>query len=260
MEVKLHYYSERGMVDSLLHVISSSTNNCRELLKTIYDVDGNQVLKSKIDWIKKVDIFNEFSLGKHGFGEPDLIIKVSYDNGLKPNLLFVEAKIASFSSSVNSKMIENCYKKHTSDINIQLRLKNRFVKAYFSREKSVEIIDNGNDNNMDFKDTRKLKKKDLVNYLDEFVFKGIDKDNYSRQIYYVALTKDGNDNPFKKPKRTKKECKEIVDYLPFKKDSEEYKHLAYFNYYEINKLLNIEENKKYNEMFNGSLNLEKNKY
>ncbi len=268
MDVKLHYYSERGMVDSILHAISNPENGkCKELLKSIYDINNNQLFADdKIKIIKKVDLFNEFSLGKQGFGEPDLIIKVALDDDQLPIILFVEAKIDTFARSVTVPVEgENCYKNHTSDINFQFRLKKRFVDAFFNEklnEKGERIVlDNGDKdksgNEMDHTSERKLEKPELVNYLINFVFKGINKNNYKEQIYYVSLTNDDN-NPYETERKIKgKSSRSIEEYLPFEKDSAEYNHLAYFKFKEIKDIL--KDCNEYN-MFEGALDLKKNIY
>lgn len=206
-KMKLHYYSERGMVNSIIQSIYQYKSSMLAFLEGIKEKGsktkkllGNIVLKE----IEMIDVYDEISLGD--FGDPDIIIKITYtDKSRNPILLFIEAKVGTYLNSVNKKSIftDNSYKNNASRINFQLRLKKRFVDAYLKNPKANVICDRTKDGTYDYKN-RKLEKESLVELIKENIMAGIQADH----VYYITMTSD-EDDPFP--------CDE--NYLPFKDSS-----------------------------------------
>lgn len=217
---KLYYYSERGMVNAIVLSIYKYKEAMFHFLKCIKTINEKSIFENiNLKDIKEVSIFNEFSL--NGFGDPDLIIRVDfYDKESK--LFFIEAKVKTYEESVKGQTIfvDDSYrvKGNSSRINFQLRLKQRFVDAYktYLKDSNDKIISN-KDNNYDYKE-RVLKKKSIINFLNNYIMKDIDIEN----VYYVSMTSNNN-NPYD------------IDsaFLPFKSDEYGYNKLCYILYKDI---------------------------
>lgn len=205
LKCKLHYYSERGMVNALCYSLYGYKYARIHFLKTIKKKDGNRLLSDeKINGIKGFDIFNEFSFG--GFGDPDLILKLTYDNDASM-LFFIEAKVGKYSQSA-SKAIEDGYKNNASKINFQLNLKKRFIKVIQDADEIISPKINESDYD------RKLKKQMLIRYINKIIVGNTKTDN----IYYVSMTSD-KDNPYKDAK------------LPFENDDDHLCYILYDSFY-----------------------------
>ena len=219
---KLYYYSERGMVNAIVLSIYKYKEAMFHFLKCIKRINKTTVFNDvKLADIKAVSIFNEFSF--NDFGDPDLIIRVDF-NSKKSQLFFIEAKVKTYKDSVKDNKIfaSNSYAKkgNSSRINFQLRLKQRFVKAYneyLNMSKNEEICST-NDNDYDYK-KRLLKKKSVIDFLNNDIMNGIEFDN----IFYVSMTSD-NDNPYNID----------ADLLPLRETEAGYNNLCYLLYKDIN--------------------------
>ncbi len=179
MKVNLHYYSERGLVNTLINWIKDNCDNTEELNK-FFDLLGVKLTDDS-----NIDIYDEISFGQ--FGDPDLIIKVD-------NIIFIiEAKIDTFVKSATLPDYKLVFKDNASKINIQLLLRKRFVNALIGRNNNQDnVIKEGSHDSNDsdinkkdciYKNGRALKKKELVSFINN-IFKDYKK------IYYVALVSE----------------------------------------------------------------------
>lgn len=188
--VKLHFYSERGIVNSIIFWMYNNKNEVIKLLNTIKDAKGNPII-DKREKLVNLDVYDEFSFGE--FGSPDLILKI--ETNTKKYVFIVEAKVDTYSnSSVNIDDYKNVmYRGNASKLNIQLSLRKRFVDSYYSRTDNAEKIINNDIKNPKLDYIRKLEKKELIDWCNE-LFLDVKPNN----IYYISLTDDNkNINPYK---------------------------------------------------------------
>ncbi len=179
--VNLHFYSERGIVNSIIFWISKQNNKEKicELLKTIMDKENKQIFNE--DDFDSLDIYDEFSFGD--FGSPDLILKIITKE--KAYLLFIEAKVGTYMNSAAENVAINdiVYEANASKINVQLSLRKRFMELPYNIKEYVQEKSNETDYD------RKLKKESLIKWVNNHL-----KDReYER--YYISLTND-EDNPY----------------------------------------------------------------
>ena len=184
--VKLHFYSERGIVNSVIFWMSNAPKEkIIKLLKGIKDKKGDSIVEN----YKKIDIFDEFSFGD--FGSPDLIIKVKSKENTY--VFIIEAKITTYdNASIDNNKDCIVYKNNASKLNIQLSLRKRFIESIRVKDNISEgIEDKVTKNPYDY--TRKLKKKELLNWIEEHI-KG------EFEYYFISLTTDEG-NPFSNKSR-----------------------------------------------------------
>lgn len=185
-KVNLHFYGERGIVNSVIFWMSNAPKKrIIELLKGIKDKDNHSIIED----YDEIDIFDEFSFGD--FGSPDLIIKVKFKE--KTYVFIIEAKITTYDNASidNDNNGSIVYKNNASKLNIQLSLRKRFIekiRGKISKEIKAEPQKN---NPYDY--TRKLKKKELLNWIRDHI-KG------KFEYYYISLTTDEG-NPFSNESR-----------------------------------------------------------
>ena len=186
-KVNLHFYSERGIVNSIIFWMSNAPKKrIIELLKGIKDKDNHSIIED----FKKIDIFDEFSFGD--FGSPDLIIKVKSKG--KTYVFIIEAKITTYdNASVDNDSDDKIvYKDNASRLNVQLSLRKRFIDEIKAKD-DFESIKQDATNKYDYE--RKLQKDGLIKWIKEHI-KGDFK------YYFISLTTDkANHNPFSNESR-----------------------------------------------------------
>ena len=187
--VKLHFYSERGIVNSVIFWMSNAPKEeIIKLLKGIKDKKGDSIVEN----YKKIDIFDEFSFGD--FGSPDLIIKVKSKE--KTYVFIIEAKITTYDNASidNDNNGSIVYKNNASKLNIQLSLRKRFIDSIESiKGEILDGIEVEPANQYDY--TRKLKKTEVLKWIKNHI-KGDFK------YYFISLTTDkANHNPFSNESR-----------------------------------------------------------
>lgn len=188
--VNLHFYSERGIVNSIILWLKSENKiKICNFLNQIKDCEGEPVLS--IENYLSIDIYDEFSFGD--FGSPDLIIKVNI-NDEDSRVFIIEAKISTYLESAISGDEDGniVYSNNASKINVQLSLRKRFIEFIKENDYSNGIEDSPSN---DYDYPRKLKKEELLTWIAEL------KKNVVK-YYYVALTDDKQDvNPLKNDSR-----------------------------------------------------------
>lgn len=186
-KVNLHFYSERGIVNSIIFWMSNAPEDeIIKLLKGIKDKNGDSIVED----YDEIDIFDEFSFGD--FGSPDLIIKVKSEENTY--VFIIEAKITTYdNASIDNNNGSIVYKNNASKLNIQLSLRKRFIDSIESIK--GEILDGievePTDKQYDY--TRKLKKIELLKWIKEHI-KG------KFEYYFISLTTDKG-NPFSNDSR-----------------------------------------------------------
>ena len=221
MKTRIHYYSERGMVNAIVLSLYTYKRAAFHFLKAIKNIKNKSFFVFDLKSIKSINIFNEISFGQ--FGDPDLIIRVDFKEieKNKPILFFIEAKVGTYDNSAKYD-IKDGYNKNASRINFQLRLKKRFIDAWIRNKESqtIEECENHIDKEYDRDKynnyrNRALKKKELVKFIKKYILCDIEKDN----IYYVSMTND--------------DCNPYKNNIPFETKEDEYNKLAYINYKDI---------------------------
>ena len=189
MDINLHFYSERGLINDLIIWLKYGEGNKEKF----FDILGADFNESSI-----VDIYDEFSFGE--FGSPDLIIKIK--NGVNTDVYLIEAKVDSFEKCATKIANRFVFKDNASMINIQLLLRSRFIaNLYKDKENANEIMDNFESIEWlkEYEDSyafernykgrgRKLAKKELV----KWAYNNLKGEKYT--YHYVALVNDNKTN------------------------------------------------------------------
>lgn len=169
-DLKMYYYGERGLIDSILKDI-----NKKQLIIIL-----NRITKSTKEY-KEICVFVEPSFGqRNGFGVPDLIIKAADD------VFIIEAKC----DKVEKELSSPFKWEESSKLNVQLLLRYRFINLLNKNNNGDYIVSTVNQEN-DFGDKKerhygRKNEGDRITHTNwVYQLKGC---NY----YYVALTSDSN--------------------------------------------------------------------
>lgn len=177
-----YYYSERGIVHSIIEDMSEGTTaeqkeKAKGFLDAIKFVDTKNNPFRNVN-IESIDFIEEPSFSE--FGDPDLIVVVN-----KRIVIFIEAKLATYQKAA----VKSPDPQNMSKVNVQLALKYRFWKAYNESRADSTIEEKTSDNYMFEKDKMRRLKNSFV--LDNYVKPSFN--NSQEDAYFVALTNDAED-------------------------------------------------------------------
>ena len=189
----LHFYGERGIVNGLVLDIKDDLELGKAVINSISWCDH-----SDTDWISNIQDIQYFvEPGFSKFGQPDLIMICTLSDRTK-RYLIIEVKATPYAGSAmpNSKGMGQ--KGYNSSINGQLSLDYRLALALNDYkgegilQESESIFEAYREALGDYNPgPRKAGKFELI----EWIVKPYFKDLQSNNTYFIAMTRDMDDNP-----------------------------------------------------------------